>query len=178
MKYCPQCHKQYTEVWITFCSDDGAILIDTDYSPGQPPPSSGTQRPPYAPPLSEQPMWRSPDPNAPGGWVPPDQQQPMATRPWQPPPPPSAYQKTPSQGLAVASMVVGIIGLLTGMFCLGPVPGIAALILGLVALSQIKKAPNQNGGKPFAIVGVVTGSLSILFYGMIIIFAIIANIVS
>lgn len=78
----------------------------------------------------------------------------------------------------MASMVVGIIGLLTGMFCLGPVPGIAALILGLVALSQIKKAPNQNGGKPFAIVGVVTGSLSILFYGMIIIFAIIANIVS
>ena len=74
-------------------------------------------------------------------------------------------------------MVVGIIGLFAG-FCLGPIPGVAALILGLVALSQIKKAPDKNGGKVLAIVGVVTGSISILFYGLFIIIAIIGNIFS
>ena len=48
--------------------------------------------------------------------------------------------------------------------CFGPLPGIAALILGLVALSQIKKDPDKYGGKPFAIAGVAIGAVSILFY--------------
>jgi len=122
--------------------------------------------------------WRSPDPNAPGGWIAPDQRQPIPQPVWQPPPLPVAGiypRQQPSVGLAVASMIVGILGLAVGLFCLGPIPGIAALILGLVALSQIKKAPDRNGGRPFAIVGVITGSLSILFYGLFIIIAIIGN---
>jgi len=173
MKYCPQCHKQYTEVWITFCSDDGTILVDTDLNQS----SSSGQRPPYAPPIYEQPTWRSPDPNAPGAWVPPEAR-PAPSPVWQPPLPPSANAAKPSQGLAVASMLVGIVGLVMGTFCLGPLPGIAALILGLVALSQMKKTPNLNSGKPFAIIGIVTGSMSILFYGVIILLAIIGNIFS
>src|SRR4026208_1808766 len=28
MKYCPQCNRQYNEVWLTFCSDDGSLLIE------------------------------------------------------------------------------------------------------------------------------------------------------
>ena len=32
MKYCPQCNRQFTEPWITFCSDDGTLLIE-DLSP-------------------------------------------------------------------------------------------------------------------------------------------------
>jgi hypothetical protein len=59
-------------------------------------------------------------------------------------------------------MIVGVVGLVVGTFCLGPIPGIAALILGLVALHQIKKAPDKHGGKPLAIIGVVLGSLSLL----------------
>lgn len=180
MKYCPQCQKQYTENWITFCSDDGAILTDTGYSPSPPPPVGG-QRPPYAPPTSEQPKWqaqnpnadwRSPDPNAPGSWTPPGPVSPA----WQPPPPPLPYQRQgPSSGIAVASMIVGIISLLVGVWCLGPVPGLAALILGLVALSQIKNAPDKNGGKPFAVVGIVTGALSMLVFGIWMLIIVIAN---
>jgi hypothetical protein len=172
MKYCPQCHKQYTETWITFCSDDGKILIDTGYTPGQYQSPSGSQRPTYTPPRSEQPTWRSPDPNAPGGWVTPDDRQPIRTPVWQPPPPPGYPTQQPTQGLAVASMAVGVLSMF-GLFCLGPIPGIVALILGLVALSQIKKAPARNTGKPLAIVGVVTGSLSILtFVGWLVFFII------
>jgi uncharacterized protein DUF4190 len=71
-------------------------------------------------------------------------------------------------------MVVGVISMF-GMFCLGPIPGIVALILGLVALSQIKKAPDRNSGKPLAIVGVITGSLSILTFVGWLVFVIIAS---
>jgi hypothetical protein len=176
MKYCPQCHKQFDEKWITFCSEDGTILIDTGYTPNYQPPPPGTQRPVYTPPGAEQQNWRSPDPNAPGGWGgQQDQWRPAPAPVWQPPPPPYVRQQ-PSVGLALASMIVGIIGMATGLFCLGPIPGIAALILGLVALSQIKKAPDRNGGKPFAIVGIISGSLSIAFYGLFIIIAIIGSI--
>ena len=119
--------------------------------------------------------WRAPDPNAPGAWVPPEQRQPVRPA-WQPPPPPAPFPRNqPSQGLAVASMVLGILSLFVGMFCLGPVPGLVSLILGLVALSQIKSAPDRNGGKPFAIVGIVTGSLSMLIFGAWLLFIVLAN---
>ena len=169
MKYCPQCHKQYTENWITFCSDDGTILIDTGYTPSQQPP--GSQRPPYAPPLSEQPTWRSPDPNAPGGWAP---EQPVSTPSpvWQPPPPPFSVQQS-SQGLSIASMVLGLVSFAGGV-CLGPIPGLIALILGLVSLSQIKKDPARYGGKPLAIIGVITGAVSLVLFGVLMIMWIIA----
>jgi hypothetical protein len=102
----------------------------------------------------------------------------MRSPAWQPPPPPAVYpRQQPTQGLALASMVVGVLSMF-GLFCLGPIPGIAALILGLVALSQIKKAPDQNTGKPLAIVGVVTGSFSILIFVGWLVFVMIANILS
>jgi hypothetical protein len=70
-------------------------------------------------------------------------------------------------------MIVGIVGLVAGG-CLGPVPGIVALVLGLMALSQIKKSPEQFGGKPFATAGVVIGAISIAFYMLIIIWFLLA----
>jgi len=60
-------------------------------------------------------------------------------------------------------MIVGIVGLVAGG-CLGPIPGIVALALGLSALSQIKKSPEQYGGKPYATAGIIIGSLNIAFY--------------
>ena len=36
--------------------------------------------------------------------------------------------------------------------------------MGLVALSQIKREPDKYGGKPLATAGVIIGSVSILFY--------------
>ncbi len=96
---------------------------------------------------------------------------------WQPPPVPS-YAKPPSQGLAIGSMVTGIVGLLTGLICLGPIPGIIALALGLVSLSQIKKSPERTGGKPFAMVGVITGGMSVLFFLAMILYIVVVAIVS
>ena len=175
MKYCPQCHKQYTENWITFCSDDGTILVDTGYAP-DPTTNPGGQRQPYAPPLSEQPTWRSPDPNAPGAWV-PEQRMPTPSPIWQPPPPPNVFPRAQQNGLATASLILGVVGLFVG-FCFGPIPGIAALILGIIGLNQINKSPQTTTGKPLAIVGIVTGALSVLVYGAIFIGWIIGAILS
>ena len=72
-------------------------------------------------------------------------------------------------------MVLGLVGLFVGWICLGPIPGVVALILGFVALSQINKAPDLNGGKPLAMVGIIAGSLSVLIYGALFILGILSN---
>jgi hypothetical protein len=72
-------------------------------------------------------------------------------------------------------MVVGIIGVTVGWLCFGPIPGIAAIIMGAVALSQIKKNPDQVTGRQFALTGVITGSLTVIFYlGVLVVYVIIA----
>jgi hypothetical protein len=65
--------------------------------------------------------------SVPGGWVAPDERPPMrpgcvatARRRHTP-------STQPSQGLALASMIIGILGLVAGG-CLGPIPGIVALV--------------------------------------------------
>lgn len=70
-------------------------------------------------------------------------------------------------------MITGIVGLVAGG-CFGPIPGIIALVLGLTALSQIKKSPEQVGGKPYATAGVVIGAISIAFYILLIIWFLLA----
>ncbi len=70
-------------------------------------------------------------------------------------------------------MITGILGLVLG--CFGPLPGIAALVLGGMALSQIKKSPETTSGKPLAIVGIVTGALTVAFYGLMLLWFIFAG---
>jgi hypothetical protein len=174
MKSCPQCQRQYTDNWITFCPEDGAILNEDFSPPGDP--NWNPRISPETNNASERPtQWMPPPASGPSGWTPPHQQAPLSPV-WQPPPPPLARQSQ-SQGLAIASMIVGLLGVFTGWFCLGPLPGIAAVILGLVALSQIKRTPDKVGGKPFAIVGIVSGGLSLLFYGLLFLWVIIAAII-
>ncbi|HEX7334486.1 MAG TPA: DUF4190 domain-containing protein [Pyrinomonadaceae bacterium] len=166
MKSCPQCNKQYTEVWLSFCPDDGTPLVH-ELTPSRDPNWDPNIRPPKVetPSSEQETQWLPREPPLPGGWVAPDERPPMSPGVWQPPPPPyrSPTNKQLSQGLAIASMITGIVGLMAGG-CFGPLPGVAALIMGLVALSQIKKEPEKFGGKPFAIAGVAIGAVSIAFY--------------
>jgi uncharacterized protein DUF4190 len=172
MKYCPQCNRQYTEPWLTFCSDDGTMLIE-ELSPPVDPNWNPIIREPKVDTRSEQEtQWLPRQPPMAGGWVAPDERPPMAPV-WQPPPPPPRPIANPSQGLAVASMITGILGLVLG--CFGPLPGIAAIVLGAMALAQIKKSPQTTGGKPLAIIGLVTGGLTMVFYGLLFIWMILAG---
>jgi hypothetical protein len=70
-------------------------------------------------------------------------------------------------------MLTGILGLVLG--CLGPLPGVAAVILGWLAISQINRTPDTVGGKPMAIIGIVTGGLCIVFYGLLLLWLIAAG---
>jgi hypothetical protein len=63
----------------------------------------------------------------------------------------------PTNGLAIAAMVLGIIALFTfWMPLLGWLPAVVGLVLGLVALQQPQ-------GRGMAVAGVVCAGLSILF---------------
>jgi hypothetical protein len=169
MKYCPQCQKRYSESWLSFCSDDGTALIQELTPPADPNWNPQIRGPQVQTPDEQETRWLPRDAPAPGGWIAPDERPPMSPGPWQPPPPPAPLIRTqPSQGLAVASMVVGIAGLLLAA-CFGPIPGIVALVLGLTALSQIKKSPEKYAGKPYATAGVIIGGATIAVYALMII---------
>lgn len=71
---------------------------------------------------------------------------------------PVAKQK-PGSGLAIASLVCGILGVLTGIFIYSGVSlGLAGIVLGIVALVKVKNG--TASGKGLAIGGIVTGVLS------------------
>jgi len=70
-----------------------------------------------------------------------------------------------NNGMAVASLVMGIIGV--PMACSVIVPGLA-IIFGGVALYQINQSGGASGGKGMAIAGLVCGSIGVLIgLGMI-----------
>ena len=169
MKRCPTCNLTFEKDWLSFCTQDGTTLIDEAVSEIDPPPAIIAPAQPGAPagntssaelPPSS-PEWRPPQ---------------RAVPEWQPPPPP--YVQPQSKNLATASMILGIISVTVGWLCLGPIPGIASIILGAVALSQIKKTPERVGGKQMAWIGVITGSITILLFAGLVMFNIVAAMVA
>jgi hypothetical protein len=169
VKRCPTCNQTFEEEWLSFCTQDGTTLME-DTAPVAPQPTSRAS--PAATPSSpnEDVTWNLPSP----GEAPPE---PKPLQPaWQPPPPPS-YAAAPNKSLGVAAMILGIISVTVGWMCFGPIPGIAAIVLGAVALSQIKKNPDRVSGKQFAWVGVVTGSLTVVIYVVVMIFYVILMVI-
>ena len=79
-----------------------------------------------------------------------------------PPPgvyPPAAYgyaaQRT--DGLAIASLVIGIVSLVCSVACLGIVLGPTAAIMGFISRQRIATSGGMMGGGTLAIVGLVLG---------------------
>ena len=167
MKRCPTCNLTFEEDWLSFCTQDGTTLIDEAFSANEPPPTT------VAPAQRDPPVWNTPSADLPPSS--PEWRRPVRAVPdWIPPPPP--YVQPQSKNLATASMILGIISVTVGWLCMGPIPGVAAIILGAVTLSQIKKAPDRVGGKQMAWIGVVTGSLTVLIYAGLMIFYIVVAI--
>ncbi|MGV3149717.1 DUF4190 domain-containing protein [Rothia sp. 11273D007AR] len=63
------------------------------------------------------------------------------------------------KGLAITSLILGILSFLSGWVVLGGILGIVGLVLGIVAL---RKTKTGGGGKGLAITGIVFSSLGIL----------------
>lgn len=168
MKRCPTCNQEFTDAWLTFCTQDGTSLVEVEASQAEPPPTLLSPRMPPSVSPSEQPTA-----DMPGRYQPPAasfQSPPVfQPAPWRPPPPPP-YPTSGQQSLAVTSMVLGIVSMTIGWCCyLGVLTSPIAIVLGIIALSQIKNDPKKNSGKGMAIAGVVTGGLYFVLLGLIVI---------
>ena len=179
MKYCPQCNKQYSEQWLTFCTNDGSLLRE-DLTPASDPNwDPRIRETQFDDPSEQSTQWLPRDPLAGSGWIAPDERGPMerpwqppqpVARPWQPPPPPPQPNVRPApSGLAIGSFVTGIVGVMIGIACTVPIPGIIAVILGILALSQIRQSPNSTG-RGLAIAGIVMGAVNLAFFVFAILF--------
>jgi hypothetical protein len=136
-----------------------------------PPPGGGGYGPPpggYGPPPGGGGGYGGPPPGGggyggppPGGFGggspfgPPGPQMPMG---------PSFGPPNSSNGLAIGALVTGILALPTTCCCsIASLPlGIAACVMGGIALSKIKAQPQMYGGKGLALAGAICGAISII----------------
>ena len=155
MKRCPVCNATFDDPYLSFCPNDGTPLLRMTpeeahtvlLSSRQPdPPAAVTPNP--VPPAPQPYSWANDSPTQ-----------------WTPPPPPVVRGSvSQQQALAAASLILGIIGITFGWICGGPFFALFAVVLGVVALFQIKKDPLKHGGKPMALIGLILGALVLLIY--------------
>jgi len=69
----------------------------------------------------------------------------------------------PTNSMAVASLIMGLLSITVGLFCCGPLFGILGIIFSAVALSQIKKNPPLQSGRGMAIAGLVLSVFGLIF---------------
>lgn len=98
------------------------------------------------------------DPFATSGDDPSRQQQPSGYG--QPAPVYGAPHGPQKNGLGIASLVLGILALLTGFFLIGGLLGLIAIVLGIIALGRVKRGEADNRG--MALAGIITGALGLL----------------
>ena len=129
-----------------------------EYNPMPPP---GYSMPPMPPPLP-------PSYGPPGAFPPPGAYPPPG--PYPPPvgygPPPSAYAyaaPTSTSGKAIGALVTSLAGV---PLCFCVVPSIVGIVLGIVAMNDIKKTGQQGRGMALAavIVGGVSLALTVVFW--------------
>lgn len=75
---------------------------------------------------------------------------------------PMTAAKTKS-GLAIASMILGILGFFTSIILVGLLLALVGLILGIVALVKANRKPTIYGGKGFAVAGIALSAIVVLF---------------
>ena len=162
MKVCPRCQKTYSDDTLNFCLDDGDLLTMMQPSPGgyiEEPPTMVLDQARVTDPIS---------------WAQPQTGQPPAK--WTAPGPIARQQfgglpiaRRQDQTLATVSLCLGIASMTIGWCCSsGLLLGPAAIITGLIARSNIKKDPAKFGGNGLALGGIITGSVFIAIYVLII----------
>ena len=76
-------------------------------------------------------------------------------------PSPPPVTKNKNSGLAIWSLVLGILGLLFLLLCIGPLFAIPAVICGHIAYGRIKRSAGALEGQGMALAGLITGYLTI-----------------
>lgn len=165
MKRCPRCGQTYTDSAINFCLNDGELLSyladDGPQTLLQNAPSSVLED---SPPTE---FLKSPSVTKDTNW--PLHSSPMQYQSPQQPFVQYPMSVSPNQTLAIVSLGLGVGSMTIGWCCsMGLLLSPAAMITGFIALSQIKKNPQTNGGRGFAIAGIVVGSVFLALYILII----------
>ncbi len=169
MKRCPTCNSTFDDESLSYCINDGTVL-EVTAQPGpenrptavyaEPPPTTNMPPPPtqmYG--GLQTPSQPSPQPY---GWA---GEQPA----WRPPPPP-VTRGGPQQGIAITSLVLGLVSMTVGWCCyFGVLTAPVAIGMGIFSLVQIKNNPDQYTCKPLAITGIITGGLYFVVLVLIII---------
>jgi len=75
--------------------------------------------------------------------------------------PPVVGNNPKTSGLAVTSLVLGVLGLVLLLGCIGVLFAIPAVICGHIAYSRIKRSAGMLGGGGMALAGLITGYISI-----------------
>jgi len=151
---CVECARQFCPECITY--RDGRPYCPEDaVKPAQGPAAGEQPEPAPQPPEPQPPLAQPP---APAGT-------PTPVQPVPPPPPQYAPVRSGPSGIAIASLVCGIIGLVLccavpGFSLLLSVPG---LVLGLLAIYS-SGAPQavRDASRPYAVAGIITGAVGVV----------------
>jgi len=161
MKRCPTCNRTFDDEWLSFCTEDGTTLVESQSAqlPSEPPPTV------WIPPAMDTNPAGSPKPfDLPGSYNPPKPVAPV----WQPPPPPPMQSGGQKQGLAIATLILGIFSITIGWCCsMGLLTAPVGIVLGIVSLVQIKNDPSQNASKPLSLIGLILSSIYVLVWILI-----------
>jgi len=68
-----------------------------------------------------------------------------------------AYASQRTDGLAIASLVVGIVGIVCFLICLGVALGPTAAILGFISRQRVASSGGTLGGGGLALAGLILG---------------------
>lgn len=185
MKRCPTCTRTFLDEQLSYCTDDGTRLVDQQQSSSFDPQATVLDSPKVATNDISSPAPTRPfrADEMPGGWSTPHSwadppAAPVVTPPsWSstPTPPPSAWTPPPAprvgyaarkpqqNPVAIASLAAGVFSLTIGLCCyVGIGTGPIAIILGVVALVQLKNSPALPASKGMAIGGIATGVVSMI----------------
>src|SRR5207302_8885791 len=130
MKRCPTCNQTIEEDWLSFCTDDGTSLVDFTPSSHEPSPTIRVTA------ADTNPLGK-PTFDLPGSYTPATLQfeQPKTPAPLWQPPPPMAFSPSPQQGLALTSMILGVVSITIGWCCyFGVITAPISIIMGAISL--------------------------------------------
>lgn len=74
------------------------------------------------------------------------------------------YMPPRNNGLAVASLVLGIIGLVTSCCLVGVLPAIPGLILGLTGYFHARRSGGREKGAGLAVAGIILSAIAIVVF--------------
>ncbi|HEV8597516.1 MAG TPA: DUF4190 domain-containing protein [Candidatus Dormibacteraeota bacterium] len=77
-------------------------------------------------------------------------------------PPGAGYAAQRTDGLAIASLVIGIASIVCSFLCLGVILGPTAAIMGFIARQRIATSGGALGGGALAIIGLILGVIGFL----------------